>query len=130
MNSRVDTVVTFPHFARTHRLYSVQSYPHLPKNFRPKEDAIEERQQSTHYELQKSVPTENAADQSSTWLMPYTRGFFVQVGQKGQKPIDTDFILRISPRSRLSMSTTVPDPRSTRKINDVRSSFKLPLSLC
>lgn len=121
LNSRVDTVITLPNLALTHRLFSTQSYPHMPKNRRPQETSIEERRLSTHYELQKSVPPGRwEEEEPENWDRPFERGFFVQVGQKGQRPIDTDFAVRISKQSRIKLSTTVHEAHSQAHVNNVR----------
>lgn len=128
-NSRVDTIVTMPNFAKTHRTYSCQNYHPMAKNAYPKETAIAERRLSTHYELQKSLPGDTLEDELDTeWRRPFQPGFLVQVGQKGQNPIDTDCLIRLSAKSRIRMSTNLPDAHSSGRVNDVR--FLLPFSLC
>jgi len=121
-NSRCDTIVAFPNFSKTHRTYSCQNYQPMSKYQYPKEVSLEERRLSTHYELQKSVPGEESSDEVCGWQRPFERGILVQVGQKGQNPIDTDFIVRLSPKSRIKMCTNLPDAYSSGRVNDVRLS--------
>jgi hypothetical protein len=130
LNARVDTVVTFPNFKKTQRVYSCQSYAPMSKTQHPKESVIVERHLSTHYELQKSLPAyeldkddQSESDDSEMidqWKRPYERGFFIQIGQKGQNPIDTDALLRLTPKSRLKTTTNPHTTMGTSsKVNDV-----------
>jgi hypothetical protein len=126
LNTRIDTVVTFPNFARTQRLYSCQSYLPMSKNAYPKESSIAERHMTTHFELQKSLPSdENETEGPQLWSRAFEPGFLVQVGQKGQKPIDTDFILRISKKSRIKMYTNPYSSGFSMRVNDVTLSYQL-----
>lgn len=121
LNTRIDTCVTFPNLKRTQRLFSCQSYAPMSSNQYPKESSVAERHLSTHFELQKAIPSDlNLNEKLEIWKRPFEPGFLVQLGQKGQNPIDTDFIFRFSRKSRLKMCTNSYSSDFSSGVNDVR----------
>jgi hypothetical protein len=115
---RGDTILTLPDFTKTQRLYTFQNFAPIAKTHYPKESTISLRQRSVHYELQKTIPPEEDPNEPESWKTPFKRGFLLQIGQTGTKPIDTDALIRLSPQSRIKLSTNPPE--TGHRVNDVR----------